>query len=183
MASLSNDERFIILSTENVYITWEQIEECARMIAKDIDQKYRDQKVCLLGAARGGLIPLIRISHLLDMRDISIIQVKLTATDDPIYEGNTMRPEIVLECLKNQFDQFILIEDVIETGTTCNEVIKLIESYGKKVVETYALYVRESFIEKGRELEKNTPLSYIYTKPDECWAFLPWEVKVDLNQI
>ena len=68
-------------------------------IANDIKNKYdlSDPELGFLGIARGGLPILVTVSQLLNYRNISIIQCKMTNSDKPHDYGDFKRADFNLD--------------------------------------------------------------------------------------
>ncbi len=84
-------EKQIGYDSDNINrLSWNEFEELAELIAKDINNSSLGQmKVCLLGVARGGLPLLTYVSHHTGIRDVSIVQAKMTRSDNPFDYGKT----------------------------------------------------------------------------------------------
>ncbi|MEG2379874.1 MAG: phosphoribosyltransferase family protein [Bacilli bacterium] len=157
-------------------LTWDEFEELADIIADHIIyNKLNLQKVCLLGTARGALPLLTYISHQTGIRDISVMQLKMTNSDKPFDYGNV---KVLLKAIRLDFDKFIVLEDIIYKGQTINIIQDELQKYGKEILEIYSLVIDEAYSNKNINL-KVKAASVI--KKDK-WVVFPWEKKIEVSE-
>lgn len=147
------------------YLDWSKFEELANLIIEDIEKKKFDKnKICLLGAARGALPLLTYISHKTNIRNISVVQLQMTKSDIPFDYGEV---KVLLKGIRNEFQDFIILEDIIYKGNTIKEILKLLKN--KNVKEIYSLVIDEKYI----------PIEYKVSSAcmikAEQWIKFPWE--------
>lgn len=138
-------------------------------IVKDIKKKYdlSDPNLGFLGIARGGLPLLVTVSQLLNFRNISIIQCKMTNSDTPYDYGNF---SILSEHIEPNKKQFILFDDIVYKGVTTYGVINHLKEKNIEIKDVYALVADKSF-------ENDNPLitfSAGYESKKDSWIHFLW---------
>lgn len=146
--------------------------EAASIIANDIKEKYdiKKENIGILGLARGGLPLLTTLSHLLDKREISIMQIKMSNSDNEFDYGNA---QYLTGMFEEGIEKFILIEDIIYKGNSVDLATDYLESLGKEVVGIYSLAADIGLHEINR---KNTiDIRYVYEIELDKWVYFFWE--------
>lgn len=150
--------------------------EACQLIANDIKEKYdlEHGEIELVGLARGGLPLLVTISHLLNIRRISIIQTQMSNSDNCHDYGEVRYISDNLDDVKRNC---ILLEDIIYKGKTTNEAINIAKSKNKNVIGVYSLIIDEKF--KTIEIENNdVPINYVYEILADHWIYFFWETDI-----
>lgn len=97
--------------SDKIHLPWGYVEHRCKLIAKDIESKYNLDQVNLIGVARGGMIPVTLVAHLLDKRyqmlDLHSYMGK---------ESGVMVEEYALKLNKDKVN--IIIDDIFDTGKT-----------------------------------------------------------------
>lgn len=148
-----------------------------RAICKDIKSKYNvsEGNIGILGMARGGLPMLVSVSHELGIRNISMIQLQMS-NSDKCHDYGEVR--IINECIDDNIEQFILLEDIIYKGKTTDAAITLLKNRNKKVLGVYSLILDEGFKNlslKNKEVEVN----YAYELTADDWVYFLWESDIE----
>ncbi|TDP26849.1 phosphoribosyltransferase [Halanaerobium congolense] len=150
-------------------LSWENFECFADVIVKDImSNNLHLEEVCLLGTARGALPLLTYVSHQTGIRDISIMQLKMTDSDTPFDYGEV---SVLLKSLRDEFTKFIVLEDIIYKGQTVGEIQKELKKENKKIVEIYSLVIDEGYDNKLITI----PIKSVSIIEKEKWVIFPWE--------
>lgn len=142
-------------------------------ICKDINDKFDivNNKIGILGMARGALPLLVSVSHKIGIREISIIQLQMSNSDN-MHDYGEVR--ILNEMISDKYDKFILLEDIIYKGKTTDEAIELLKFKNKEVVAVYSLVMDEGFKDisiKNSDVEIN----YVYDLEKDDWVHFLWE--------
>ena len=74
-------------------------------ISNDIKKCYGDKKIGLIGLARGGLPLTVAVSHRLDIREVSVVQIKMTKSNKKWDYGS---PEWVNGYINENVDEYII---------------------------------------------------------------------------
>lgn len=143
------------------------------LIAKDIEKKYGEKKdkIGLIGVARGGLPLLVTLSHRLNIRKISVIQVKMTNSDKQWDYGNL---EVVNEFIQDDVDEFIIIEDIVSKGRSVNVVIDELTKKNKKALEIYSLIMNNVMNELSLKNDEIN-INYVNLILPTQWVNFFWE--------
>ena len=138
-------------------------------IAKDIESKYdlSDPNLGFLGIARGGLPVLVTVSQLLEYRQISYIQCKMTNSDKPHDYGEF---SIISEYIEPNKTKFILFDDILYKGKTSYGVIEHLRQMNIKVEDVYSLVVDQSFQNDNPSINFNAG----YESKKDSWIHFFW---------
>ncbi|MCK4441372.1 MAG: phosphoribosyltransferase [Sulfurovaceae bacterium] len=164
---LLSEYRLGYIEDEIVILTWEMFEQLANIISNDIKNNFHNKKICLLGVARGALPLLTYVSHHTEIRDISIIQLKMTNSNKPFDYGEV---STVLQAIRNDYDNFIILEDIIYKGKTVRQVEIELLKQKKKILAIYSLTIDEQY----SHLIKSRVKVASILKQDK-WIKFPWE--------
>lgn len=153
------------------FISWNKVEKLVEKICLDIQQSpnysnYKNMNLIIIN--RGGLVPGRLISDFMSLKQIYTIDAKL-------YKGINIKANKVdftgLEILKNIYEQFLIVDDIVDSGETmsqlyCEAISRL--KTKQKIVKTAALYWRSHkscFIPEyyGQEIKNDN------------WLVFPWE--------
>lgn len=157
-----------ILFGEDLFIY--SVSKMAEDIKKNFDMS---KKIGLVGIARGALPLLVSVSHELGIRNVSVLQVVMSKSDEEFDFGEA---KIYGGYLDENCDCYIIFEDIISEGRSVNV---LLEEFLKKKLEVSAVYssfVKEDFIESGKLLG-DTDLRYVFTFRADEWVYFFWEKK------
>jgi orotate phosphoribosyltransferase len=152
-------------------LSWKNFEKAGEIIGLAIKKKYSTRKACLLGVARGGLPLLTIVSHYSGIRDISVVQLQMTNSDNP-YDYGEVRE--LLYGIRFDFDNFIILEDIIYKGNSSGKVIKYLNSLHKNILEIYSIFVDEDF-NYNQDNFKKINVNYVYSIIKDYWVLFPWE--------
>ncbi len=141
-----------------VSMGWHEFEKAVSALAMVLKQEYDPDLI--VGVARGGLIPAVRLSHLMGDKMLRIIHVKY-------YKGVDLRkkkPELLAD-VGSLHGKVLLVDDVADTGATLRFLVKHIRDRGAKQVKvaTIAWKPRSHF----------KPDFYVYET--NKWIVFPWE--------
>lgn len=150
-------------------MNWDKFEKLCNIIINDIIlNNFHLEKVSLLGIARGGLPLLSYVSHHVKIRELSIIQLKMTMSDKPFDYGTA---SIIFKAIRNDFDKFIILEDIIFTGQTIQLVQDEIYKENKEIIAIYSLVADEAY--KNDFIKVPIRTAAIIKK--NKWVKFPWE--------
>lgn len=164
----------------SIDLTWEDFEESARNIAKQISHDFPNYKnLGLVGMARGGLIILGEISYLLDTKNVGIMQMTFKDIHGVYRKDNP--PRYLGEFIRDDIDTYIIVEDILVTGKTILSAINRLESMGKKVVGCYSMFTVGDF--DNQELEQRNIVFWSNKKSDRrYWINYPWDKRVIIEK-
>lgn len=131
--------------------SYEEVHEGCRVMAKSV------LTVCpnvglIIGVARGGLIPAVIMSHMLDVPMLAIDYSSKEGRGDDKNHNNT------LPNLPRDGRPFLLVDDICDTGRTLHEIMA---HYSK---EGHVVYIATLFYKTHEK-----PI----TQPDIVWRTIP----------
>ncbi|MDI6884626.1 MAG: phosphoribosyltransferase [Hadesarchaea archaeon] len=143
---------------EQLTLSWDEVERVAKTLANSIKRDF-DPDI-LVGVARGGLIPAVRLSHLLGDKLLRIIHVKYYK------RGNERlkKPELLADIERIE-GKVLVVDDVADTGTSLDFVLKHLKGKGAKEVRTATIAYKPK--------SRLKPDYFVY-KTDK-WVVFPWE--------
>jgi len=147
-------------SMKKVYLDWTKVDEAIWTLMDEIWTEFKPD--IIIGVARGGLIPAVRLSHITNDTLMRVVDVKFY-TD---IEKRTEKPVITVPLTDKIKDLNVLVvDDVADTGKTLVEV-------KKHVLDLKAKEIKIAVIAKK-------PQSIIdpdyYVFETNKWIIFPWE--------
>ncbi|HPR41127.1 MAG TPA: phosphoribosyltransferase family protein [Candidatus Methanofastidiosa archaeon] len=145
---------------KKVYLNWTKVDEAIWTLKDEIWKEFVPD--IIVGVARGGLIPAVRLSHITNNTLMRVVDVKFY-TD---IEKRTEKPTITVPLTENITDLNVLIaDDVADTGKTLVEVKKHIKSLNPKKIKVAVIAKKpQSIID---------PDYYVFET--DKWIIFPWE--------
>lgn len=169
MEKLLKDNRLPAINKE-INFNYDNYMDACILISEDIKKNYEIDNIEIIALARGGLVMLTTISHLINKREVGMIQTQMSNSDN-CHDYGQFR--YLNDNLTNKKSQCILLEDIIYKGTTTKGVIELLKEKNKEVVGIYSLVIDEDF--KNIELSKRKDLKYVYEIAKDNWVYFFWE--------
>jgi len=142
--------------TKTFPVSWEELHRNGRALAwRLVDGKpYRG----IIAITRGGLVPAAIVARELDIRVIDTICV---AT----YRGRSSgQTEVLKNAMANDGDGWILVDDLVDTGTTAKVVRDLVPK-----AHFATIYAKPA----GRPLVD----SFITEVSQDTWILFPWDTE------
>lgn len=145
---------------KKVYLDWTKVDEAIWTLMDEIWKEFKPD--IIVGVARGGLIPAVRLSHITDDTLMRVVDVKFY-TD---IEKRAEKPLITVPLNENIENYNVLIvDDVADTGKTLLEVKKHVLSLKAKNIKIAVIAKKpQSIID---------PDYYVFET--EKWIIFPWE--------
>lgn len=165
------------LESKNKIVKFEYehyIDACKKM-AEEIKANYEiNDDVELIGMARGGLPMLVTLSHMLGIRQISMIQTQMSNSDN-CHDYGKFR--YMSDNISKDKTKCILLEDIIYKGTTTNGVIDILKEKNKEILGVYSLIIDDGF--KDIEIKNNDiEIKYVYEINADDWVYFFWETDI-----
>lgn len=176
--SLLNER--LVSKNKEVKFDYEKYWKAVNAICDDIKTKYdfSDNKIGIVGMARGALPLLVSVSHELNIRRVSSIQLQMSNSDNCHDYG---KAKILNQAIYDEYEKYILFEDIIYKGQTTNAAVNFLKSKGKDVVEVYSLVIDEGF--KNIKIENdNLKISYAYDLTEDDWVYFLWEKNLNAEE-
>lgn len=149
--------------------TWNQLYKMLHKQAQKIQLDGRKPDI-IIGIARGGTVPSRILSDLLEVKDLSAIQIEY-------YEGiNQTKPEPILKhSLSTNLNdkKILLVDDISDSGESLLLAKSLLQKQGAKEIKIATLYAKASTKTKPDFFEKQT----------SSWIVFPWDTKETIRKI
>jgi hypoxanthine phosphoribosyltransferase len=154
---------------EYLKLSWNDIEEHCRVLAKEIEERAVPFDV-IIGISRGGWVPARLLSDILGNDDVDTVRVKFYKS-----VGQTAkRPEILLSTqIDIEGKDVLLVDDIADTGES---LIATVEHLKEKNVKN--IFVA-TLVKKPQS--KLTPDLFVRETPD--WVIFPWEISETTRDI
>ena len=163
-------DRILTSNTNINYFYWDNFDYAKEQIVYDIKSTYSQlESIGIVGVARGGLPLLTAVAHDLEIRDVSVIQVKMTNSDNKFDYG---KANMIDGYLCGNYSTYIIIEDVIYKGHSSSLVANYLEEQDKTVLGIYSLVIDEAFLEKKNTLRYD--VRGVYRLRKDQWVVFPW---------
>ena len=127
------------------------------LIHEDIENKYKNKKIGLLGISRGGLPLLIAISYRTNIRKVDIIQIDQIEKDD-----NNKEAYILNDTISDDIEEYIVFEN------------KRINNKIKKEIDLKEVILLDLY----KKIEKRGFLVYYKNKELKDYSFI---VKLEMR--
>ncbi len=148
-------------------LSWDEIENYINNFCGAVKGMRFDYIVTL---SRGGLIPSVITSHKLGIRELIIIRLKRTLSDD--IHATKDAPEIEFnerDLKKINGKKILLVDDIVGSGVTLKHTLELLNKYQPQSITSFALTLSNT-----NYLPENPITDYIGEKVTE-WIVFPWE--------
>lgn len=143
-----------------------EISELTRQVAGQLlSQKVKVD--CVVGLARGGLIPAVQLSHLLD---VPMVSVNISLRDDRV-ETNLYEPRTLRQL--DKYKHVAVIDDISDSGRTMHAVDVILSDnsmYGPDLVTYCSLFHKTSSIFCPKVIGET-----IAEVNNNQWIVFPWE--------
>lgn len=149
-----------------VYLNWNDIEYLSRRLAHIIKSSGFAPEI-IVGIQRGGCIPAVFLSHLLEVRDFCTLGVKTTISEG--IQAHRQTPTIIDDSSMHRVagKRVLLVDDVTNTGATLTVAKDCVLAFGCKEVKVAVLVWDMSNVQSC--------LADYYGTTVNAWVVFPWE--------
>lgn len=154
--------------------TWNQLDQGAKKLVGMIQDHGYCQPHFIVGLTRGGLIPAVTISHVMDIPMIAVNYSSVHGRGDNRNHQNSL-PAIVGEPVTSglgklpELPTLLIVDDICDSGKTMAEVNQYYKYQGHRVW-TCSLYYKDGSIHRPdffwQHIPENSP-----------WIIFPFEVE------
>lgn len=151
--------------------TWNQIDQGCSFIVGQVYRRLESEiePTLIVGLARGGLIPAVRISHL--FRNTPMISINYSSKEG---KGDDKNHENLLPASNTKAYHYrntnhvLIVDDIADSGNTMKEVAESYQEMGC-IVTTAVLYAKESSVIQPDIIWQTIPA-------EAPWILFPWEL-------
>jgi hypothetical protein len=138
-------------------LDWYETDKVLKLLARKIRRNFMPDTV--VGIARGGLVPAVRLSHLFGDKEFRVIQVKYYC------DKKRLKKPKLISGIDRLSGKILLVDDVADTGGSLKFVLEHMKknSKGKVKVATIAC-------KPGSDFKPD----YFIFETDK-WIIFPWE--------
>jgi len=147
------------MEVKKAIVSWRNFNSLCNKVVKQLKDKFPNIiDYNIIGLSRGGLIPAVVISNILNIRKVYSLGLK------SYNETNKEKVEIYQIPDLSNMDKILLIDDISDTGESFNLTKEMMQS---KDVITASLYVKQG--------TKFMPEVYGKCVLNDVWVVFPWE--------
>jgi len=149
--------------------TWQQITKLTKKLSLKIKKDFKPE--IIVAIQRGGFIPAVYLSHLLNVRDIRPLYIQ--RTKDERIMAKKIKPIVkYTSLLKDTYRKNVLIvDDIVGSGESIMIAKKMVTLQNPKSTKTATILVNDDNFDKT----KNKPFIDYVAKRIRAWAIFPWE--------
>jgi len=153
--------------------TWDQLAEGAEALVTKLKLHGWSQPEYIVGLTRGGLVPAVSMSHMLDIPMVAVNYSSVAGKGDNRNHANAL-PAIYGHTTSGtgklpEMPELLIVDDICDSGHTLKEVFDHYSKQGHRVW-TASLYYKEGAVIK--------PDFYWQHIPKESpWIIFPFEVE------
>jgi len=138
-------------------VSWDEFGELSSSLAAHLSYDVPD---CIVGLARGGLVPAVRLSHMLN---IPMISLNLSLRDDKALGGLDLSQ-------LDKYNNIAVVDDICDSGKTFHVLDIHLQEYGFTNIQWCTLY------SKATSMFKPTIIGEVIKEIDNSqWIVFPWE--------
>ena len=145
---------------EKTIVSWRSIMSLCTEIVEELKDRYPNiLDYEIVGLSRGGLVPSVIISNMLNIRKVYSIGLRTYADQEKANNAELYQvPDI------SSMQKILLIDDISDSG---DSFISINEMLVNKEVVTASLFLKKK--------TKFIPDVYAKKAKDESWVVFPWE--------
>lgn len=156
--------------------SWEEITRISLTLVKGVvkDQYKPD---LILTIKRGGLIPATIFSHQTNIRDVEIVDIKRTLSDE--VHSDKKPPKLSMPLKNSTFrnKRILIVDDIVGTGETLSFLLEQLKKINTLEVRSAVIVMNEDNYEKT-PIDMRVHVDYLGRKV-RGWVVFPWERPVE----
>lgn len=156
-----------------IYINWNRFDDILFSLAQKVLNDGKPD--IILSVVRGGMIPSVMISHILNIRNVQNIIAKETIDDSiEALKGTLQLEDISHFAASLKGKKILVVDDIVGSGNTILTIKKLILDCAPKEVKLLTCCVNDINWEKNNISLSSDNIEYIgmHTRG---WVVFPWE--------
>ncbi len=171
-------------ATQNVcFLFWNEFIQISQRLFENIQADGSPQVI--IGLQRGGLIPAVRLSHLLGVRQFLSIPVSRTTSDAVFAHKITpsvipVQPDLLRQYITGK--DILVVDDIVGTGESVKEVLRLLTSFAPARLRSAIYVINRDNWDPHNAHQPAEMLTYI-GKEIHGWVVFPWEMPPDMHSL
>jgi hypothetical protein len=157
------------VARETIELSWPDLQEIVERVASEI--RHGGVPQILVAISRGGLVPAVMLSHLLDVRDVRALTI-IHTVDDQVYAAKTATVQVcqpeTLGVLEGS--DVLLVDDIVGTGKTLAVARADVAAHGPGRIRSVALTANAAKWPDDR-LGRPDHIGMLV----HSWVVFPWE--------
>jgi xanthine phosphoribosyltransferase len=155
-------------------LPWSFVDRAALLVHEQIKQLDVNK---ILIIARGGAILGVKLSHMLNNRNVCYLQMEKTNSNTP-HDYGKIKIKNYPKLTKK--DKILIVEDIIYKGDSISKAVSFVKSKNAKVIAVSTLIVDELYLAQPNLLFANSkiPIYSAYFCESNQWIRFPWEVSI-----
>ncbi len=156
---------------EVIYIPWSKALRMCYKLAEMIMDSGEVFDV-IVTISRGGLVPARIVSDVLGIDDLYAVSSRFWGI------GGRVAPEPVIKACEDldvQGRKALVVDEVVDTGSTMTKVVRLLESLGAIGIRTATLHYKTT--------SSLVPDYYVEKVEKWIWIFYPWSISETLYEL
>lgn len=141
---------------EKIFYSWKDLDQDILLLISQMKGWTPDY---VIGVKRGGLVPAVKLSHVLN-KPLLILNCQLRDSEDLCVKLLEEIPED---------ENLLVVDDICDSGETFEKISRKLKNY--KEIKFCALYnnIRQNFLTdyKARKIDRER---------DKRWITFPWEI-------
>lgn len=157
-------------------IRWEEYQEAVREIARYVKHSnYTPDSI--IGIARGGLVLVSHLSHLLGCRRTGVLFIDRTKTDDVFGIKNNDQADFYGAYIpEKELNRVLLVDDIVGYGTTFMRATSYLYDVRKNAdLLKIALGVNVDRLAENNLKPRDVVDFYVWEFHRGTWVVFPWE--------
>jgi hypoxanthine phosphoribosyltransferase len=153
-------------------VSWEEIDRLTHALTAQVLAHGRPEVI--IGLQRGGLIPAVMLSHLLDLQSLLALPVTRTGSDalyaskhPPLIEQQQLLTSVIGK-------DVLVVDDVAGTGESMKAVLRLLPSFAPSRIRSLMYFVNLDYWTASNREEPAVSMTYIGNQV-HGWVIFPWE--------
>lgn len=138
------------------HVSWDEFGELTTHVAAQLSYDVPD---CIVGLARGGLVPAVRLSHILN---IPLVSLNLSFRDDKVSGLDLSQLD--------KYNNIAIVDDICDSGKTFHVLNIHLEDYGLTNIQWCTLLHKTSAMFKPAIIGET-----IKEIDSSQWVVFPWE--------
>lgn len=152
--------------TKTFPVSWHEIHRDAKALAWRLESQGPWEGI--IAITRGGMVPAAIVARELDLRVIDTISVS-SYDHQSLGEGKILKsisPELMND--KNKLDRWLIIDDLVDTGSTARLVKKILPA--AHLAAVYAKPLGCPFVD-----------SFVTEVSQDTWIMFPWDTEMQFS--